>query len=132
MSVRNDRITRGKLGDIVFQLNPTEITHDDGAIWGEINSPGMLRPITSYNYGRAGTFSFELYFNKKYYKKVDLVSVRKKLNEYRVSKKSILFTYMGQTSKVVIQECSIRILGMDAKLNPTELTATITLKQIYD
>lgn len=131
MSLRNDRITKGKLGDIVFQLNPTELTHDDGAIWGEINSPGMLRPITLYNYGRAGTFSFELYFNTKY-TKIDLVATRKKLNEYRVSKETILFTYMGQTVKVVIQECSIRILGMDSKLNPTELTATITLKQIYE
>lgn len=132
MSVRNDRITRGKLGDITFQLNPTEIQFDDGAIWGEITSPGMLRPVTSYNYGRAGTYSFELYFNKKYYKRVDLVGVKRKLQEYRVSKSPILFTYMGQTVKVVIQECSIRITGMDAQLNPTELTATITLKQIYE
>lgn len=132
MSTRNDRITRGKLGDIVFQLNPTEITHDDGAIWGEITSPGMLRPITSYSYGKAGTYSFELYFNKKYYRAVNLVSVKRKLQEYRVSKSPILFTYMGQTVKVVVQECSIRITSMDSKLNPTELTATITLKQIYD
>lgn len=132
MPVRNDRITRGKLGDIEFQLNPTEIVHDDGAVWSEINSPGMARPITNYSYGRAGTYQFELYFNKKYYRSVDIPAVLTKIKQYRTSKSTVLFTYMGTTTKVVVLDCSIRIMSMNKNLVPTEVTISMTLKEIYD
>jgi hypothetical protein len=127
----NQNITKGRLGNIDFQLNPTEITHDDGANWGEIVSPGMQRPITTYNSGRAGTYTFTLYFNNKHTKAVNIPAVKKELQSYRIGRAPLLFTYMGSTTKVVMQECSFQILSMDSKLNPTEMNVSITLKEIY-
>lgn len=130
MGARTDYITKGKLGDITFQMNPTEITWDDGSVWGEINSPGMKNPILTYSYGKASTINFSLYMNSKHARAVDIPNTLKTLQKYRKDKEPILFTYMGVTRKVVIVECPYQILSMNGKLVPTEVKIDITLKEI--
>jgi hypothetical protein len=123
------QITKGKLGDITFQLNPTQITDDDGSIWAEINSPGMDSPITQFSYGKAKTYTFELYMNNKHINPVDIPAILDKLNTYRKARTPLMFAYMGRAEKVVIVDCPINILSMKGNLTPTEVTIPITLKK---
>jgi hypothetical protein len=123
------QLTKGRLGDITFQLNPTQITDDDGGIWAEINSPGMESPITQFSYGKAQTFTFELYMNKRHRSDVDIPASLAKLKEYRKAKTPVMFTYMGYACKVVIIDCPINVLSLTPTLVPTEVTIPITLKR---
>lgn len=124
------KIVKGKLGDLKFQLNPTTTNYDGGAVWSQINSPGMSKPIISYSYGKPETFSFELWFNTRHINPVNIQYVFKKLMEYRNSKKPVIFAYGTFVKRVVVLECPISIEALDSKLNLTELKVPVTLQVV--
>lgn len=124
------KVLKGQLGDLKFQLNPTSMAHDGGAVWSEITSPGLATPISSYSYGNSEIYSFELWFNKRHQVKCDVAKAYKTLKTYRNSKTKHVFVYGSIAKNVIVQECSFQIDAWDSKLNVTEFRASISLKVV--
>jgi hypothetical protein len=129
-AVMNRGLTKGKLGTLTFQLNPSNMTHDGGAVWADTPSPGMPNPVTSYSYGNPEIYTFELWFNKKHVVECDVAKAYKTLDKYRKFRDRIMFTYGSLVKNVVVQECTFQIDAWDSKLNVTEFHATISLKVV--
>ena len=122
------KVTKGRLGDLTFQLNPTNMQYDAGGVWAQINSPGMDKPILSYSYGKPRTFTFELWVNKRHEAPVNMSEVFNKLNTYRLSKEPVIFAYGTFVCKVIVLECSFNIEAWDRNLNITEMRISVTLQ----
>lgn len=122
------KVTKGKLGELTFQLNPTNMQYDAGGVWAQINSPGMPKPILSYSYGKPKTFNFELWVNKRHEAPVNMAEVFNKLNEYRNSKKPVIFAYGSFVCKVIVLECSFNIEAWNNNLSITEMKIPVTLQ----
>jgi hypothetical protein len=125
-------VTKGKLGELTFQLNPTNMNYEGGAVWGSISSPGLSKPISSYSYGQDDVYSFELWYTDKHEHKLKSMTTHeayKKLLEYRKGNKSLLFTFGNHLSrKVVIASCSITIEAWNHNLTVKEFRASISLR----
>ena len=128
MSAR--KVVKGKLGELVFQLNPTTMKYDAGSVWAQIDSPGMENPISVYSYGKPKEFSFELWINKKHDVPVDVGFVFNTLNKYRNSKAPILFAYGSFVVKVVVIDCPFEIEAWNNKLSIIEMKIPITIRSI--
>ena len=124
------KVIKGKLGDLTFQLNPTAMTHDGGAVWTDITSPNMKKPISSYSYGNPETYTFELWFNERHEVKCNVNKAYKTLDQYRKAKKALIFAYGNLVKTVVIQSCSFQIETWDKDLKVAEFRATLTLKVV--
>ena len=125
------KITKGRLGDIKFQLNPTNINYDAGGTWATISSPGLDKPITSYSYGNPGIISFELWIYERHEIPVNATEVYKKLDEYRKSKEPIIFAFGSFVTRVVITSCPITLESWNPQLQLKELRVQITLQEVY-
>lgn len=129
-AITDRKIKKGTLGDLVFQLNPTSMTHDGGAVWADIPSPGIKTTVSSYSYGNPEIFTFELWFNNRHAIVCDVPKAYKTLDKYRKAKTQVLFTYGTTVKKVVVQSCSFQIEAWDKKLNVSEFRATVSLKVV--
>lgn len=126
------KVTKAKLGDITFQLNPTTITHDGGSVWSEVNSPGMSQPIQVYSYGKAETYNFEMYIYTRHKESVDAEYIVNKLNEYRKSKQSVIFRYGRFVGRVIVRECPFNVEAINKNMTLQELRIPITLVRVGD
>lgn len=126
----NKKITRGKLGSLTFQINPTEISRSVGGAYNEIASPGMKNPIIVYGGGNNLVYSFDLYLNARHQNKLP-VPIKKYIETfegYSNNGEPVLFTYMGESKKVIVESVETAILGMD-NTTPIEATISLSLKE---
>lgn len=56
-------LIKGRLGGKEFIYNPTSISETRGALYREINSPGLSYPLVAYSGGQTSKIEFELYLN---------------------------------------------------------------------
>ena len=124
------KVTKGKLGDITFQLNPSDMVYNAGANWAMTNSPGMPNPLSSYSGGKEKTFTFELWLCKNHEHPVDMGTVFNKLNAYRNSKEPVLFAYGSFVCRCVVTDCPFNIEKWNSKLSITHMRVPITLRII--
>ena len=122
------KVTKGKLGELTFQLNPSNMKYDTGGVWAQINSPGMSKPILSYSYGKPRVVTFELWVNKRHEAPVDMAHVFNTLHKYRLSKKPVIFAYGSFVCKVVVLECPFNIEAWSKNLSITEMKIPVTLQ----
>ncbi len=124
------KVTKGKLGELTFQLNPSNMQYDAGGVWAQINSPGMGKPILSYSYGKPRTFTFELWINKRHEAPVDMAHVFSTLHKYRLSKEPVIFAYGSLVCKVIVLECPFNIEAWNNNLSITEMKIPVTLQLV--
>lgn len=134
-------IVKGKLGDLVFPLNPTTLQYGGGIEWIPINSPGMSNPIWQSGNAKPHTISFELYINKKFQtfegtldfiKTVDVAECLAYLRKYRGSREAIIFAYGDHyVNRVVVADMTISGETYDSLLRIVELKAQITLNVVF-
>jgi hypothetical protein len=122
------KVTKGRLGELTFQLNPSNMQYDAGGVWAQINSPGMDKPILSYSYGKPRTFTFELWVNKRHEAPVDMAHVFNTLHKYRLSKEPVIFAYGSFVCKVIVLECPFNIEAWSKNLSITEMKIPVTLQ----
>ena len=126
------KITRGKLGDFNFPINPTTLKYDGGVEWKPINSPGMANPLWQSGNAKPHTISFELYVTKKIETYVDVSACLAYLRKYRGSRESIVFAYGEHyVNKVVVADLSITGERYDELLRCVEFKAQITLNVVF-
>lgn len=122
-------ITKGKLGAIKFQLNPTNISiSGGGAVWTELTAPTMKHPINVYASGSSKKFSFDLYLNKRT-SNYDVEGALNAFNNYYQGKEPVLFTYTHGTCKVIITNMSVSYDTLDRYLKPIEATVSFELTE---
>ena len=132
--IKNTRVlSRGRIygdgKDIKFQINPTTMSFDGGAIWTDTNSPGLSSPIASYSYGKADTVSFELLINSRL--GISKNNIKKMIDSFvdlRKSKKKVTFVYGNFVKNVVILDCPVNYQAWASFLNVTEALIPITLR----
>lgn len=132
ISIRRDImavLSKASIEDVAFQLNPNTIQQKGGAVWSEIVSPGLTNPIKQYSYGSSEEISFELYLNNSF-STYDVGSMYSNLNKFKVLKESVMFKYGIFTGRYIIKELSMTISRVDKHINPTEITAQITLAKV--
>lgn len=120
------QITRGKLGSLRFQINPTELSRSTGGVLNEVSSPNTRKPIVVYGGGSNKVISFELYLNTRHQNKLQ-TNIKKYIEtfeNYSEKGEVVVFTYMGESRKVLIESVDTTILGMN---NNTITEATISL-----
>lgn len=122
------KVTKGKLGELTFQLNPSDMQYEAGGVWAQINSPGMSSPILSYSYGKPRVFTFELWVNRRHQAPVNMADVFNKLHKYRLGKESVIFAYGSFVCKVIVLECPFNIDRWNKNLSITEMRIPITLQ----
>lgn len=126
------KITKGKLGDLVFQINPTEISMSSAGVYNEVASPSMYKPIIVYGGGGNKTYQFDLYLNKRHINPLPY-SIQHYIDtfeRYSVEGEVVLFTYFGRSCRVIVESVSATILGMDERLTPIEATISLSLREI--
>lgn len=125
------KITKGKLGDLVFQINPSEIAISTAGVYNEVASPNMLKPIVVYGGGGNKSFQFDLYLNARHVNKLPY-SIQHYIDTYTSYSENgdiVLFTYMGKSQRVIVESVSVTVQGMNPKLEPIEATISISLKE---
>lgn len=123
------KVTKGRLGDMIFQFNPSTITYGGGATWNTVSSAGGTKPITQYGTGLPDVFNFELWMSERTFVGVDAKAQMDLLDSYRKSKSSVVFVYAGFSRRVVITECTIEIEELNKELKPIGFRATIALQE---
>lgn len=126
------KITKGKLGDLVFQINPTEFTRSTAGVYNEVASPGMHKPIIVYGGGSNRTYQFDLYLNKRHANPLpyNIQHYIDTFERYSEHGDIVLFTYAGKSQRVIVESVDTTVLGMDESLNPIEATISLSLKEI--
>ena len=124
------KITRGKLGSLRFQINPTEYSRSTGGVYNEVASPGMRNPIIVYGGGSNKVFTFDLYLNARHQNTlpVPIKTYIDTFEEYSETGQPVMFTYMGESTKVIVESVSTTVHGM-ANTTPIEATISLSLKQ---
>ena len=120
--MKTGAIVRGSLGEVPFQFNPTEFEESGGgAVWSETVAPAMRQPILTYGSGSVKTITFELYMNERALgRPVNIGACISKFREYHEKGEEIYLFYYKGAEKVVINEMTVTILGLDSGLNPIE------------
>lgn len=119
------KVTKGKLGDLEFQFNPSQIVDSGGVVWSEINSPGMTTPIVQYAHGKSKAYQFEVYVNDKAMQPVNVSSFVRTIKSYRESKEPVIFAFGNFVQRCVINDTQITYQAFDKSLNPIEATINI-------
>lgn len=126
----NKKITRGKLGSLRFQINPTEFSRSTGGAYNEVASPGMLKPIIVYGGGSNKVTSFDLYLNARHQNAlpVPIKTYIETFEDYSEKGEPVMFTYMGESRKVIVESVSTTVHGM-ANTVPIEATISLSLRE---
>lgn len=126
-------VIKGKLGDLKFQINPTEVSVSVGGNYSEITAPGMKNPIHVYGSGNNKVISFDLYLNARHMNKLPytIQTYLDTFSKYANEGEVVVFTYMGKSQKVLVYSYSANIMSLDSELNPTEATISLELKEYY-
>ncbi|NDH07551.1 hypothetical protein EBX93_16815 [bacterium] len=126
------KVTKGKLGDFVFPLNPTTLKYDGGVEWQPINSPGMSNPIWQSGNAKPHKISFDLWVTKKIETYVDVAQCLSYLRKYRGSREPIIFAYGEHyVNKVVVSDLNITGETYDNQLRIIEFKANIVLNVVF-
>lgn len=132
------KVTKGKLGDLTFQLNPTTINYAGGGwTWNDIPSPGMLNVMTQKGAGKPFTIQFELYVNERMQPlhkfprpKFSVNDFTIKLNSYRDSSTTVLLAMGSKVYKVVVTEFSYVGVSFNSDFNIYESTFNCTFRVV--
>jgi hypothetical protein len=126
------KITKGRLGDFTFPLNPTTLRYTGGVEWIPINSAGMSNPIWQVGNAKPHTISFQLYVTKKIEMYVDVAQCLAYLRKYRGGRENIIFAYGEHyVNRVVVADLSISGESYDSSLRLVEFKADITLNVVF-
>jgi hypothetical protein len=120
--------TKGKLGSLIFQFNPTTINYSGGGWnWAEINSPGMAEPMYNPSYGKTKNISFELYYNELADQVIHPTDFEKSMKQLRDTLKPVVFSYGAKAYRVIVSDLTYVGSSYDKNLHMYESTYTVTL-----
>lgn len=130
------KVTKGRLGSLTFQFNPSGFVDNIGVNYNELTSAGISYPILTYGGGQTRTVSFTIYFNDKFGSGVTQKSIAI-LNNYLpparktgfqfVSPKSIIFAFGWFVKDCLLQSMQVEYLAFSPDLRPIEANVSVTL-----
>jgi hypothetical protein len=125
------QITKGRLGDLTFQVNPTVISGGGGGYsWADITSPGMLKPIKVRGAGIAKTWSFELYVNEWMFdRKINVQDFIDKLDAMKDQGDPVDLVIGAKVYHVVIIDAPVTSQAFNPDLSVREATIAIQLSE---
>lgn len=123
------KVTKARLGSLVFQVNPTTMSFGGGAEWVEVKSAGLFHPIHQLGSMKSGTVSFEIYLNEGMTTKaVNAQKFVDTITAMSVSGKSYLLVLGSNPAKtVVIGDCTVQGEAFNSDLTIREARINVVL-----
>lgn len=122
------KVVKGRLGNLTFQLNPSEMQYSSGAEWVNIQSPGMTYPKLMYSKGKPPVVKFRLWFNQRHYAPVNMHFAYDELHKYRNGRELQVFAYGSFVGRVAVINCDFDIQAWRTDLRISEFWADVELQ----